>query len=219
MKCFTAEQNKWIIDHYWDAAPNVLCEKFNEVFTHSKRDQSTFRHHCRKLGLTRAFTTEHDIWLRANIDQCSRKELVAKFNDEFGQRRTEDVLKVHCNRDLGLRFSDNRERFLNAKRGCKQPVGTLIKRKNRQWVVKTGVHQYEQAGRYYWQQAHGDIPEGYQVVHLDHDISNNSLDNLYCAKGKVIREMSKNQWWFDNPELTLAALRYCELHYLLKEQV
>lgn len=216
MRYFTPEENKWITDHYWDAPPKELCDVFNQVF--SQRDYSTFRHHCVRLGLTRIFTAENDVWLKANIDQCSRKELVAKFNDEFGQRRTEDVLKVHCNRDLGLRFSDNRERFLNAKRGCKQPVGTLIKRKNRQWVVKTGVHQYEQAGRYYWQQAHGDIPEGYQVVHLDHDKSNNSIDNLYCVSGKVVREMSKNQWWFDNPQLTLAAIKYCELHFLLKER-
>lgn len=216
MRYFTADENKWIVEHYWDAPPKMLCERFNEIF--EPRDQSTFRHHCVKLGLTRAFTVEHDMWLKMNIDNYSRKGLVLKFNEVFDQRRTEDVLKVHCNRDLGLHFSDNRERFLNAKRGDRQPVGTLIKRKNRQWVVKTGIHQYEQAGRYYWKQAHGEIPKGYQVVHLDHDISNNSIDNLYCVSGKVVREMSKNQWWFDNPQLTLAAIKYCELHFLLKER-
>lgn len=216
MRYFTAVENKWIVEHYWDMPPKMLCERFNEIF--EPRDQSTFRHHCVKLGLTRTFTIEHDIWLKANIDNYSRKELVIKFNDTFKQKRTEDVLKVHCNRDLGLKFSDNRERFLEAKRVERQPKGTLIQRKNRQWVVKTGVHQYEPAGRYYWRQAHGEIPKGYQVVHLDHDKGNNSIDNLYCVSGKVVREMSKNQWWFDNPQLTLAAIKYCELHFLLKEQ-
>lgn len=215
MRCFTAEENKWIREHYWDAAPKELCEQFNQIF--EPRDQCTFRHHCVKLGLTRRYTEEQDIWIKANIDKYSRKELVAKFNDVFNQKRTEDVLKVHCNRDLGLRFSDNRERYLNAKRGDRQPIGTLIHRKNGLWVVKTATHQYEMAGRYYWEQAHGKIPKGYQVVHLDHDTSNNNIDNLYCATGKVIREMSKNSWWFDNPLLTLTAIKYCELHFLLKD--
>ena len=215
MRCFTAEENNWIKEHYWDAQPKELCEQFNRVF--EPRDQNTFRHHCVKIGLTRRYTAEQDTWIKANIDKYSRKELVAKFNDVFHQRRTEDVLKVHCNRDLGLRFSDNRERYINAKRGERQPTGTLIRRKNRQWVVKTGVHQYEQAGRYYWEQEYGEIPKGFNIVHLDHDISNNKLDNLYMVSGKVNREMSKNKWWFKDPLLTLTAIKYCELHFLLKD--
>lgn len=222
---FTAEQDEWIKAHYNDKPLTELVVLFNEKFSQS-RSYNVFKQRCRKTLHLKHYTAgecwewldEHDEWLRANIDRYSRKELTDAFNKRFDKHKSEDSIKIRCNKVLGIRFSDNRERYLSAKRVVRQPIGTLIHRKNGQWVVKVGTHQYEQAGRYYWEQEHGEIPKGYQVVHLDHDISNNNIDNLYCTTGKVIREMSKNSWWFNNPLLTLTALKYCELHYLLKEQ-
>lgn len=222
---FTAEQDEWIKAHYNDMPLTELVVLFNEKFSQN-RSYAVFKQRCRKTlhlkhytaGECYEWTDEHDEWLRANIDRYSRKELTDAFNKHFGKQKSEDSIKVRCNHTLGLRFSDNKERYLNAKRVDRQPVGALIHRKNGQSVVKIGTHRYEQAGRYYWKQEHGAIPKGYQVVHLDHDTDNNDIDNLYCTTGKVIREMSKNSWWSDNPLLTLTALKYCELHYLLKEQ-
>ena len=61
------------------------------------------------------------------------------------------------------------------------------------------------------------MPKGAQIVFLDGDTKNLSLDNIYCASGKVARELVKNKWRFKDPLLTLAAIKYCELHYLLKD--
>lgn len=221
---FTKEQDDWIIAHYNEKPLTELLVLFNEKFNQN-RSYAVLKQRCRKtlhlkhyaLGESWEWTNEHDEWLKTNIDKYSCKELTDAFNERFGKHKSEDSIKLRCNRELGLRFSDNRERYLNAKRVDRQPIGTLIHRKNGLWVVKTATHQYEMAGRYYWEQAHGKIPKGYQVVHLDHDTSNNNIDNLYCATGKVIREMSKNSWWFNNPLLTLTAIKYCELHFLLKD--
>ena len=221
---FTAEQDEWIIEHYNDKPLTELLALFNEKFGQN-RSYAVLKQRCRKtlhlkhytLGENYEWLPEHDEWLRANIDGYSRKELTDAFNKRFGKHKSEASIKHRCNCDLGLKFTDNRERYLNAKRVDRQAVGTLIHRKNGQWVVKIGTHQYKQAGRYYWEQKYGEIPKGYQVVHLDHDIGNNNISNLYCTTGKVIREMSKNSWWFDNPLLTLTALKYCELHYLVKD--
>lgn len=222
---FTKEQDEWIIAHYNEKPLTELIILFNEKFKQA-RSYDVLKQRCRKtlhlkhytFGEAYEWTDEHDEWLRANIDSYSRKELTDAFNKHFGKQKSEDSIRIRCNKKLGLKFSDNRERFLKSKRQQTQPIGSLMHRKNGQWVVKLDAHKYEQAGRFYWRQVYGDIPKGYQIVHLDKDASNNDIDNLYCIKGKVIREMSKNKWFSDNPLLTLTALKYCELYYLLKEQ-
>ena len=69
-----------------------------------------------------------------------------------------------------------------------------------------------------WELYHGGMPpEGYNIIFLDGDRTNFDKNNLYAVNGKVLREMSKKKWWSTNPELTLAAIKWCELFYTIKE--
>jgi hypothetical protein len=55
-------------------------------------------------------------------------------------------------------------------------------------VALTGYHptsEYDQIGgrpahRVVWEDAHGPIPQGYHIHHIDLDTHNNALDNLAC---------------------------------------
>lgn len=73
--------------------------------------------------------------------------------------------------------------------------------------------------RVVWEQLHGEIPKDHCIVHLDGNHMNCDPSNLYCMPTKFRFILSHNHWWSENPELTLAAIKWCELFYAIKEGV
>lgn len=70
--------------------------------------------------------------------------------------------------------------------------------------------------RYVWERAHGKIPPGHRIIHLDGDLMNCDLDNLYCVPDKFIPTLNKNHWLTDDRDHTLTAVMLCELNQALK---
>lgn len=70
--------------------------------------------------------------------------------------------------------------------------------------------------RYIWEQAHGKIPPGHRIIHLDGDLMNCDLDNLYCVPATFIPMLNKNHWLTDDRDHTLTAVMLCELNLALK---
>lgn len=223
-EAFTKEQDEWIIAHYNDMPLTKLLTMFNEKFAQS-RSYAVLKQRCRKtlhlkhyvFGEQRVWSDEYDEWLKANIDSHSRKSLTDAFNEHFNTHMNEDSIKVRCNKKLGLRFSDNKERLSKLKSEGHAPVGNVIITKQGYCLIKGEDNKYHSAGKYLYEREHGNIPKGAQIVFLDGDTKNLSLDNIYCVSGKVARELLKNKWRFKDTLLTLAAIKYCELHFLLKE--
>ena len=71
--------------------------------------------------------------------------------------------------------------------------------------------------RVVWEQLHGEIPKDYCIICLDGNQMNCDPSNLYCMPIKFRPLLAKNKWWFGNAELTLAAIKWCELHYAIKD--
>ena len=70
--------------------------------------------------------------------------------------------------------------------------------------------------RVVWERLHGEIPKDHCIVCLDGNPMNCEPSNLYCMPIRFRPLLSKNKWWFGNAELTLAAIKWCELHYAIK---
>ncbi len=71
--------------------------------------------------------------------------------------------------------------------------------------------------RYVWEQAHGSIPPGHRIIHLDGNPMNCELDNLCCIPDRFVPLLNKNHWLTDSREHTLTAIKWCELFYALKD--
>lgn len=71
--------------------------------------------------------------------------------------------------------------------------------------------------RYVWEHAHGKIPPGHRIIHLDGDVMNCNLDNLYCVPDKFIPTLNKNHWLTDDRDHTLTAVMLCELNQVIKD--
>lgn len=102
-------------------------------------------------------------------------------------------------------------------------IGDEVVKNGVPWVVTSleyGVkfhNRIKLKRRVVWEQLHGEIPKDHCIIHLDGDQMNCDPSNLYCIPIRFRPLLSKNQWWFGNAELTLAAIKWCELYYAIKE--
>ena len=71
--------------------------------------------------------------------------------------------------------------------------------------------------RVVWEQLHGEIPKDHCIICLDGNPMNCEPSNLYCMPIQFRTVLAKNQWWFGNAELTLTAIKWCELYYAIKK--
>ena len=172
--------------------------------------------------MRRRFTPEHDAWFRERDGLLSVKDMTEQFNQAFGESRTVGVVKVHCNRELGIRFLGNR------RTNYWFPIGTEKIRSGFIWVKvsdkvpengeKSGWINWRQKSHVVWEQHHGTMPPaGHTIVFLDGDHMNTNIENLYAVTWRVLREMSKKSWWSSDPDRTLAAIKWCELFYAIKD--
>ena len=220
-KPFGAEADNWLIKHHCPSEKiKDLTVTYNWMFGEN-RSVDTMKHHCRKLGLKqerRNFTLEQDAWLVKNAPALSVEDTARAFNATFCTNRSAQVLKVRCNRNLRI-FHANKKYGL----GC--PIGSETTLNGYVWVkVSDTSHKkdsfyknWKQKHRIVWEERNGPVPDGCNIVFLDKNHSNCAIENLYAVNGKILREMSKKSWWSDNPEITLAALKWCELFYAIKE--
>lgn len=225
-KPFTAEQDDWLRrNHSAEKLIRELTAEFNAAFGED-RSADTMKHHCRKLMLqrnNRFFSEEEDRWLSEHSRDGSYLEVAAEFNRIFGQTRTPGVIKVHCNRALHAGFK-------NQKYSNSFPIGTEVIRCGFVWVKVSNIHceksgkltssivNWRQKSHIVWEQHYGSAPpEDYTIVFLNRDTKDCRIENLYAVSPRVMREMSKKKWWSTDRELTLAAIRWCELFYAMKE--
>lgn len=117
-------------------------------------------------------------------------------------------------------FAKNQKNYREANKTKK--IGDEIIIDGVPWIVTSldyGVPFHERRQpkrRVVWERLHGEIPKDHCIICLDGDPMNCDPSNLYCMPIRFRTILAKNQWWFGNAELTLAAIKWCELFYALK---
>lgn len=220
VKLFSEESKRWILENHC-SAETVKCftARYNREFNEC-RSKGTMKHYLRKLGLKqddRKFSKEEDSWLLAHAPSLSVDETAKQFNAFFRENRSAQVLKARCNRFLNIKHKHDRS-------GRAMSVGSEITNTNGFVFVKVdnkksaGFYQnWKQKHQIVWEQHNGKIPAGHKVIFLDRNRSNCSIENLYIVDGKVMREMSKKKWFSDIPEITLTAIKWCEMFCAIKQ--
>lgn len=174
------------------------------------------------------YTDEQAEWLRNNYDYPETYEqLTERFNLYFGDNRSRDQIREKCNKSLGLRGKINNTRY-GLKPKEQVPIGTIRKSQTATYIKVLEVPDKTYFSGYaepYWlplqkkiyQDAYGEIEPGKMVCFLDKNTENFELDNLYCIDRRISAIMAKNHWWTESREHTLTAIKWCELHYALKD--
>lgn len=175
------------------------------------------------------YTKEQEKWLRSSISQYdSFSELTNAFNKHFNEDRKVTSVQEKCNKRLKLKINKNAGRFKDRNRKEQLPIGTIRKGGNGSVYIKVKDSFLSYQSGYeepywlpiqkkVWQDHYGDVPDGKMVIFLDGNRENLDINNLYCIDRRISAIMAKNRWYMNNREHTLTAIKWCELHYALKE--
>ena len=90
---------------------------------------------------------------------------------------------------------------------------------SKNFTTKQLRENWVQKQRLIYEKHKGKIPPKHYIVFLDGDRENFDIDNLYCCEKKIIAMMGRNGWFSDNAEITLTAIKLCELQFALQKGV
>lgn len=176
------------------------------------------------------YSEEEKQWLIEQDKSLSYAELTEKFNKEFDCNVSKSSISDLMGKRLKVFRNSNNKTKTQFKHGRKRrlPIGTEIVKAGYVWVkVADNYYEGKMTNEKYmtnwkrkqdivWENNYGDIPHGMFVIFLDQNKMNCALENLYIVNRSVHVIMCKNKWYLDNPELTLTAIKYCELLRTIK---
>lgn len=174
------------------------------------------------------YTDEEREFLRENISNNSFKVLTEKFNLRFGTDVAVSSISDLCTKRLKIYRGKNTGHFSVGQARTSIDVGKTVLRNGYLHIKTDSVRHSGKVSysdmkenwmpyqKYVYEQRYGKIPDGYRVVFLDGDKNNFDLENLYCISTRVNCVMNKNRWFSSDRDLTLAAIKWCELFYSIK---
>ena len=232
---YTAEQLAWIKDNYTSyPTGQQLTDAFNAMFGCNRKMCAIRQAATRLCGLKRnernLYTPEEDAWLTENYPLYNSDVLSKMFVEKFGHKTSARGLISHCNSILNI--TSGRQFY---EKGCVPtnalPVGSERKTSKGYIMVKlndikscrgdseTYHKNWEFKHILVWEEHHGKIPQNHTIVFLDGNNSNCDINNLRCVPKKIAVVMARNKWFTGDAELTDTAIKWCELHYAIKEAV
>lgn len=177
-----------------------LTEAFNARFGTNKT-KSGIAQACCARGYSSSHTGRFEKGHRPWFAEMSSEERKAHYTEDSLRRATEASVKVTKKLKIGDEVVHDGIPYIVVS-------------------IETGLPFYKRIypkRRYVWEQLHGNIPSTHCVVHLDGNQMNCNPCNLYCIPKGFKALLSRNKWWSDNAELTLTAIKWCELHYAIKD--
>lgn len=223
-KPFSKASDEWLkANHNPKVTVKELTVAYNKVFGEN-RTADVMKSHIRLLGLKqerRRTTKEEDVWLAKNAPLLSVEKTAELFNKHFGSSKSAQVLKVRCNKYLKVHHANVRGE------ACKLPLNaethyssnyTYVKVSNKATGSNGFYKNWKPKQRIVWEEHYGALPKGQFIVFLDKNRRNCSITNLYAVTGQILRELGKKQWFSENPDVTLSAIKWCELYYSLKDK-
>lgn len=171
------------------------------------------------------YTEVEKQFCRDNIKSFNNySEFADGFNRYFGTNITASQLSDLCSKRLGLSRKEfiRKTQFSNKYKGRQAAdIGTERVFDGYVYVkvndVSTGNSNkdfktnwmFKQ--RYVWEQNFGKINDGDIIIFLDKDNTNFAIDNLYKVNRRVHAQMCRCNLYKENRDLTLMALKACEI--------
>lgn len=169
------------------------------------------------------WTDEEIEWLRENIASHSWKDIASAFNARFNACLSQASVEHKCLR-LGITHGRESEHgFVSGERNdysLTKDIGSertdsrgrvLIKVKHEVGKTFNFGGNWVQKNRYVWEQHHGKLTTADMILHLNNDKSDCRIENLYKTNRRINRMLGAFGWFFEDRELTLTAIKCCEL--------
>lgn len=219
-KYFTADEDKYILDHYQSEDYRTIAKKLG-------RSICSVQHRAIRLGVKRRvterteFTPEEDNWLKEVMPNHLYRDVCKMFEQKFGKKLTKKQLDGHNYNVLKVSNSNKGNKKFRADKF--EPIGYEVQYPNGYTYVKvsdTGNQKADYKSKQYveYEKHYGPVPENCIVIFLDGDKNNFDADNLYALDKRLSCVLNKRGLRTDcNRDLTLAAIKTWELHYAVKD--
>lgn len=197
--------------------------------TYTLEQEAFLREHASgisRLELTNLFNKEFEAnkSVLAIKGWCNRREIYSGNDGKFK--------KGHVSWQTGLSKEDYKGHFteesynrsiapLKDKRV--HSIGDTVTRHGELYVI-TSVEPGVPYGkrmmvkrRYVYESAYGKIPKSHRIIQIDGNNLNCEPGNLACIPTKFVPMLNKHRWLSSgNPEVTITAIKLCELHEAIK---
>jgi hypothetical protein len=199
-KTYTKQQEEFLIKNYRGISRKELAKKFNIAFNES-RGERAIKGWCNRRGL---HSDNDGRFKKGNISWqkgLSKEEFKARYTEKSFNKMMAGITdkRIHA-------------------------IGDEIKRHG-EWCVVTSTQNNKEYDkrmtskrRYIYEKQHGQIPDNHRIIHLDGDHENFNIDNLYCIPARYVGGLNKKKWLNKSKEITLAAIKWCELHEMMKDE-
>lgn len=203
-----AYDNEWIIEN-WRNFRNwkKLCERYN--LEHGTNiSYNTFKSHCnRELAINYHYSNEQIEWLRENYPVLGRVKCTKEFNKKFCENRTVGAIKLVCIRmDLKVTEERRKARAFENTGKIVHEIGKIVSGTHGEPYVKTKNGWVRVKNVNY-----GEVPDGYNIIHLDGDRENCSKENLAAIPKSICARMTANRFWSKDKEITKTGVLCCTL--------
>ena len=177
-----------------------LTEQFNAKFGTNKTERA-IKSYCNARGFNSSNDGRFKDGNRSWQTGLSKEEFKSHYTDESFSRLTNNMIEANKTRKVGDEIVKRGLPYIVISDDYSVPQDDRIMLKR----------------RYIWEQAHGKIPETHMILNLDGNPMNCELSNLACVPIKYRPLLNKNRWLGKSKDLTLAAVKWCELTYVLKD--
>ena len=219
----------WIKENYLNyPSYEKLAIDHNKLFGTSITT-SAMKRHCSNIGLKKPrmheeFTKEQHKWLQENYPLLGVRETQKQFNKKFNANRTYHSIKNYGHNHSIVVKDDvatkNKLREVhynpNSKRHIKEAGYMRIE--CGRWVIKKEDGTWDFASRVIYENEYGNIPKDYDVIFLDGDINNLSVDNLLAIPKKYSGLLLQYNLRSSNADITRTGITWCDLYQLLKAE-
>ena len=223
---YTQEQIDWIKNNHKNySSRNELTQAYNMKFSENKSVRA-IQFQCGQLDLTEynglTYTQEQDEWLSENFEKYAWNDLCKEFNKMFNVKATGNGLRNHCRDTLHLKRENshivirNKKYEVGDEREYNGYIYVKVKeyeRNGTRWSNKKARDCWKSKQNVIWESYYGEVPDDCQIVFLNNNRKDFRIDNLYCVKKQYLIYMIRNNWFSTNPEVTLTAIKWCELMY------
>lgn len=201
----TNEEIEFIKENFYKYTAKELTKKINDKFS-QRRNYDHIKNYAReKLGLKKGdkffFSKEQNEWLKKNVPNMSRQEALEKFNQKFSTKKTIQALRVHCNRELKIKFNQTKGReqanIINTKPLGSEFASGVEGKKFIYVKIAYGKKEQNYKSKHHiiWEKHNGEIPKGKKIIFCDGNRENCDIDNLMLVDENIIASINKNGFY------------------------
>ena len=197
---YPKEQQDFLRDNAPSMSRKELTDTFNLKFSTDKSVRA-IKSYCNARGFNSSNDGRFKNGNRSWQTGLNAEDFKSHYSEESFSKMTRNMIEANKTRKIG---------------------DTVVKSGIPHIVISTDYSiPFEQRivakRRYVWEKAHGEIPKDHMVLNLDGDPFNCDLSNLACVPTKYRPQLNKNGWLGKSKDITLTAIKWCELKYAIKD--